>query len=75
VYTDISKDGMMSGPNFESLSEIQAVSPFPVICSGGVTTMQDIRNLIEQKTAGAIIGRSLYEGQIQLDEVLQLANG
>lgn len=73
VYTDISKDGMMAGPNFESLAEIQAASPFPVICSGGVTTMQDVRNLIQQKTAGAIIGRSLYEGQIQLEEVLKLS--
>ncbi len=73
VYTDISKDGMMAGPNFQSLAEIQAASPFPVICSGGVTTMQDVRNLILQKTAGAIIGRSLYEGQIQLEDVLKLS--
>ena len=73
VYTDISKDGMMAGPNFQSLAEIQATSPFPVICSGGVSTMQDVRDLIRQKTAGAIIGRSLYEGQIHLEEVLQVA--
>ncbi len=72
VYTDIAKDGMMSGPNFKSLAEIQATSPFPVICSGGVTTLQDVRELIQTKTAGAIIGRSLYEGQIQLEEVLEL---
>ena len=72
VYTDISKDGMMAGPNFQSLAEIQAASPFPVICSGGVTTMQDLRDLLKQKTFGAIIGRSLYEGQIQLEEALRL---
>ena len=72
VYTDISKDGMMAGPNFQSLAEIQSTSPFPVICSGGVTTMQDVRELIQQKTAGAIIGRSLYEGHIRLEEVLKL---
>ncbi len=74
VYTDISKDGMMSGPNFQSLAEIQAISPFPVICSGGVTTMQDVRELMLAKTAGAIIGRSLYEGQIDLAEVLRVAS-
>jgi phosphoribosylformimino-5-aminoimidazole carboxamide ribotide isomerase len=73
VYTDIAKDGMMSGPNFASLAEIQKTSPFPVICSGGVTTMQDVRQLIESKTAGAIIGRSLYEGQMKLEDVLALA--
>lgn len=72
VYTDIAKDGMMAGPNFQSLAEIQAASPFPVICSGGVTTMQDLRDLIQQRTAGAIIGRSLYEGKIQLKDALQL---
>jgi phosphoribosylformimino-5-aminoimidazole carboxamide ribotide isomerase len=74
VYTDIAKDGMMSGPNFQSLADIQAKSPFPVICSGGVTTMQDIQELIAQKTAGAIIGRTLYEGRLDLREVLRLAN-
>jgi phosphoribosylformimino-5-aminoimidazole carboxamide ribotide isomerase len=73
VYTDIAKDGMMAGPNFQSLAEIQSASPFPVICSGGVTTMEDIHKLIEQKTSGAIIGRSLYEGQLKLEQVLAVA--
>lgn len=73
VYTDISKDGMMAGPNFESLAEVQSSSPFPVICSGGVTTMSDIRKLMELKTAGAILGRTLYEGKLDLTEVLAVA--
>ena len=73
VYTDIAKDGMMSGPNFQSLVAIQKSSPFPVICSGGVTTLQDIHDLIALKTAGAILGRTLYEGHIQLTEVLKMA--
>ncbi len=75
VYTDIAKDGMMAGPNFKSLAAIQASSPFPVICSGGVTTLQDIRDLIAQKTAGAILGRTLYEGHIDLSDVLKIAAG
>lgn len=74
VYTDIAKDGMMAGPNFKTLAEIREASPFPVICSGGVTTLDDVRQLIAFKTAGAIIGRSLYEGQIDLGEVLGLTN-
>ncbi|XZE32982.1 HisA/HisF-related TIM barrel protein [Pirellulaceae bacterium SH501] len=74
VYTDISKDGMMSGPNFESLAELEKVSPFPVICSGGVTTLDDIRRLVAQGTRGAILGRTLYEGHIQLSDVLAIAN-
>ncbi len=74
VYTDIAKDGMMAGPNFKSLAEIQKASPFPVICSGGVTTLDDVKQLIASNTAGAIIGRSLYEGQMDLVEVLRLSN-
>jgi phosphoribosylformimino-5-aminoimidazole carboxamide ribotide isomerase len=75
VYTDISKDGMMAGPNFESLAEVRSQCPFPVICSGGVTTMSDIRRLIREKTAGAIIGRTLYEGHLHLEEILKEATG
>lgn len=74
VYTDISKDGMLEGPNFSALAQVQSASPFPVIASGGVTTLDDIRGLIKQNTAGAIIGRALYEGRLDLAEVLAIAN-
>lgn len=74
VYTDISRDGMMEGPNFESLAEVQAASPIPVIASGGVTTLDDVRELVKRKTHGAIIGRSLYEGRIDLADVLAIAH-
>jgi len=73
VYTDISRDGMLEGPNLESLDLVQKCSPFPVIASGGVTTLKDIDDLIRQNTHGAIIGRALYEGRLELDEVLRRA--
>jgi len=73
VYTDIEKDGMMEGPNFQSLAEIQKVSPFPVIASGGVTTLDDLKRLADQGTHGAIIGRALYEGAIRLEEALRIS--
>lgn len=73
VYTDIAKDGMLAGPNFESLRELEVTSPFPVICSGGVTTLEDIRRLVSQGTQGAIIGRALYEGRLHLKEVLSIS--
>lgn len=72
VYTDISKDGMLEGPNFDSLLELESTSPFPVICSGGVTSLDDIRRLVQQRTHGAIIGRALYEGHMKLADVLTL---
>ena len=45
IYTDVARDGMLSGPNFERLEEIRDASPFPVIASGGVTTIENIREL------------------------------
>lgn len=73
VYTDIAKDGMLEGPNFDSLAELESASPFPVICSGGVTTMEDIQRLVNQGTHGAIVGRALYEGRLNLPDVLLVA--
>jgi phosphoribosylformimino-5-aminoimidazole carboxamide ribotide isomerase len=73
VYTDIDKDGMMEGPNFQSLAEIQNVSPFPVIASGGVTDLEDLKKLKAQGTHGAIIGRALYEGTIHLEDAIRIS--
>jgi len=73
VYTDIDKDGMMEGPNFQSLAQIQKASPFPVIASGGVTTLEDLKKLAEQGTHGTIIGRALYEGTIRLEDALRIS--
>jgi phosphoribosylformimino-5-aminoimidazole carboxamide ribotide isomerase len=73
VYTDIAKDGMMSGPNFESLAEIISMARTPVIASGGVTTLDDIRKLASAKTPACIIGRSLYENAVSLPDVLEAA--
>jgi phosphoribosylformimino-5-aminoimidazole carboxamide ribotide isomerase len=64
VYTDISKDGMLEGPNFEGLAEMVEAVPLPIIASGGVTTENDIRRLAELKVAGCIVGRALYEGRL-----------
>ncbi len=75
VFTDISRDGMLAGPNWESLQAIHDASRFPVIASGGVTTMEDIDRLIGMDIPGCIIGRSLYEGHLDLKAVLQRTRG
>ena len=74
IYTDIARDGMMSGPNIEATAELAKASPFPVIASGGVTTVDDVRRLTKAGVAGAIIGRSLYEGKITLEAALAAAS-
>ena len=73
VYTDIAKDGMMAGPNFEALLEMRATTKTPVIASGGVTTLAQARTLAEAGTHAAIVGRALYEGTVTLPELLKLA--
>ncbi|MCC9644140.1 1-(5-phosphoribosyl)-5-[(5-phosphoribosylamino)methylideneamino]imidazole-4-carboxamide isomerase [Rhodopirellula sp. JC740] len=73
VYTDIAKDGMMQGPNFEGLAEMAAASDIPLVASGGVTTYDDIKRLVEMQMPAAIVGRSLYDGVMELGEVVKLA--
>lgn len=70
VYTDIAKDGMLAGPNFEQLAEMQQATSIPVVCSGGVTSMSDIERLVEMKTHAAIVGRAIYDGHLDLAAVL-----
>jgi phosphoribosylformimino-5-aminoimidazole carboxamide ribotide isomerase len=72
VYTDISRDGMLSGPNEIALAEIRATACWPVIASGGISTLEDIRRLHQAGIWGCIIGRALYEGTIRLSEALAL---
>ncbi len=66
VYTDIGRDGMLTGPNLDALAELAAAITLPVIASGGVTTLEDVRRLTKLRLAGCIIGRALYEGRLDL---------
>ena len=73
IYTDIAKDGMMQGPNLPGLAEMQAATDIPLVASGGVTTLDDVRQLVEMQMPAAIVGRSLYDGVMQLEDVISLA--
>lgn len=74
VYTDIDRDGMMGGVNVEATARLAKAINTPVIASGGIASLDDIRALKERGTiAGAIIGRALYEGRIDLAEALRIA--
>ena len=75
IYTDISRDGMMVGPNFDAIREFARGVSVPVIASGGVTALEDlrtIRSMADEGVIGAIIGRALYDGTIDLAEALKL---
>jgi len=75
IYTDISKDGMMAGPNFERTRALVEAVDLPVIASGGVNSIEDIRKLAEFGPEAAIIGRSLYEGALKLPDAIKAAKG
>jgi phosphoribosylformimino-5-aminoimidazole carboxamide ribotide isomerase len=73
VYTDIGRDGMMEGPNFDGLRQMAATVDLPVIASGGITTLDDITRLAGLELAGCIIGRALYEGRLELARAITAA--
>ncbi len=73
LYTDVAKDGMMTGPNFQATADLARAGKVPVIASGGVGALAHIRHLTTLPVWGVIIGRSLYEGAVNLKEALALA--
>lgn len=73
IYTDISKDGMLTGPNIERTRALVEAVKTPVIASGGVKDADDIRRLKPVGAAGVIVGRSLYEGTLTLKDALAAA--
>jgi phosphoribosylformimino-5-aminoimidazole carboxamide ribotide isomerase len=72
VYTDISRDGMLSGPNADALAEMAQGVRVPVIASGGVSTLEDVRTLKNLGLAGCIVGRALYEGRLDLKQAIAI---
>lgn len=77
VYTDISRDGMMQGVNTEATAALADAVNIPIIASGGVSTIADIESLgmqMHRGISGAIVGRALYEGSLELPEAQALAD-
>ena len=75
IYTDIARDGMMQGPNLEATRALAEAIAIPVIASGGVSSLEDIRNLMAIErygVAGVITGKALYSGSLNLREAVAL---
>ena len=66
IFTDISKDGTMSGPNFEAYKQLQEVVSCKVVASGGIRNMEDLKVLKEMGITEAIVGKAIYEGRVVL---------
>lgn len=78
VVTDVTKDGTLRGPNLELLKQVMERTDKPVVASGGISSLEDISNLLELVSLGlegAILGKSLYAGRFTLEQALEIANG
>jgi phosphoribosylformimino-5-aminoimidazole carboxamide ribotide isomerase len=74
IYTDINRDGMKTSPNYEETVKIAEISNCPVVISGGVSSINDIRKAKElnnKKIEGIIVGKAIYDGDIKLDELAE----
>ena len=74
IYTDINRDGMKQSPNFEETAKVADTSNCPVIISGGVSSIDDIKRAKELKNKnieGIIVGKAIYDGDIKLDELVK----
>ena len=71
IYTDINRDGMKQSPNFKETAKVADVSNCPVIISGGVSSIEDIKNAknLKENIEGIIVGKAIYDGDIKLDEL------
>ena len=72
IYTDINRDGMKQSPNFDETSKVAEISNYPVIISGGVSSIDDIKKAKSLKNVeGIIVGKAIYDGDIKLEELVK----
>ena len=74
ISTDISKDGAMQGANHELYQALSTMLNIDIIASGGVSSMEDVIRLKDQKVYGAIIGKAYYTGAIDLEQAIKVTN-
>jgi phosphoribosylformimino-5-aminoimidazole carboxamide ribotide isomerase len=75
IYTDIARDGMLTGPNYAQLQEMCEATHIPIIASGGISNIEDIRKLSQMEKdgiIGCITGKAIYEGKLDLKEALKV---
>jgi phosphoribosylformimino-5-aminoimidazole carboxamide ribotide isomerase len=75
LYTDVARDGMLSRPHFEGIEALMDAVDVPVIASGGVADLDDVRRLAAMQADAVVIGKALYEGRLELPEALEAAAG
>jgi len=71
IYTDITRDGTLTGPNFKAIAELKARLHIPFIVAGGISRVEHLRKLAKMGVEGAILGRALYSGELNFSELAQ----
>jgi phosphoribosylformimino-5-aminoimidazole carboxamide ribotide isomerase len=74
LFTSIARDGTLSGPDFNAITALQRMTQIPIIASGGVSTIEDVRELKEMGVWAAIVGKAFYEGRITIEEAMHFAD-
>ena len=73
IYTDIATDGMLKGPNLEAMKEMSEAVSLDVVASGGVSCLEDIKNLKDCGVEGVIVGKAIYTKKVSLSEAIKIA--
>ncbi|MCX8022947.1 MAG: 1-(5-phosphoribosyl)-5-[(5-phosphoribosylamino)methylideneamino] imidazole-4-carboxamide isomerase [Syntrophorhabdaceae bacterium] len=74
LCTSIARDGMLSGPDFDGLKRVMEMTSLPVIASGGVTSLNDLKQLKSMGVWATVVGKALYEGRIRIEEAMEYAD-
>lgn len=74
IFTDISKDGTLKGPNLKQLEKLNESISCNVIASGGIKDIEDLKVIKEMDVYGAIVGKAIYSGNINLNEAIKIIN-
>lgn len=74
IFTDISKDGTLKGPNLKQLEKLNESINCNVIASGGIKDIEDLKGIKEMDVYGAIVGKAIYSGNINLNEAIKIIN-
>ncbi len=72
IYTDITRDGTLTEPNFDAIAELVAKTSLPIIAAGGIASLEHIKKLAQLGVEGAIVGRAIYTGDIDLKQALEV---
>ena len=72
IYTDISNDGVLQGPNFKNILKYKEMVNVPLVASGGVSSIEDIKKLYSFKVHGVIVGKAIYDNKVKIDEIFNI---